>query len=548
MENTNQYTTALALSVTRHHTYQRGKEYYLAGKVEIIANDRKGVSAIVEGTDEYKVVLWFDEDDEFHYACSCPVNTDRDGACKHVVATILTLSGKSEENEDIKENEVVMPELSLSQARQFIRLMIEENPGLAEELRVFLQGEVESSVSSEGYYDKYRKELARIDLDSLLESWYEYNEMGEFDDGYYDDSMDEGDSDNQLQTWVDEVFELMQRYMKNENYIEVLKIGVGAIRALSEREGELKEGMSDLSDWFASGINQLMDSMAKLGKLLTKDQLQRASTQWELLLSAKGLDDYLGPMVMALGEVLERLGDQNAWRAHIEKYVNDYPLVAISLLLHYKTTGDNIKLVELGERLLQSKKQRVYDQYFDLNNYYDQNDLIVQVRRVLDSAYEGEKKRENLEMLFLASHELEDYNKLRVMFATKEEKERFWRLMEKEWEGRYETEDLFKVYQLEGEKKRILQLIEKYPEVECFAKMVREIRSEYPEECYEAYLKKMKGLLIPTDVGGYDAVAYHLKQMQEIGLDDKFAPYLTSIKTEYKRRRRMMEALTRKGL
>ena len=206
----NLFTTALALQITRHHTYLKGKEYFRAGKVDIVSDKNNKVEAIVSGTDDYKVSAWFDEDDEFHYKCSCPVDNDRDGACKHVVATVLHLEEKlQEEGEVVAGDDVILPELTLSQARRFIRQLISDNPELAEELRVFLQGSQESEVTSDNYFAKYQKELSHIDLNALLESWYGYNEMGEFDDGYYGDDMESGDEDNQLQLWVDEVVGLM---------------------------------------------------------------------------------------------------------------------------------------------------------------------------------------------------------------------------------------------------------------------------------------------------------------------------------------------------
>jgi len=544
----NLFTTALALQITRHHTYLKGKEYFRAGKVDIVSEKGGKVTAVVSGTDDYNVNLWFDGDDELHYKCSCPVNNDRDGACKHVVATELHLEEKLQEEGVVKDGEdVVLPELTLSQARQFIRQMIKDNSNLAEELRVFLQGSQESEVTSDNYFAKYQKELSRIDLNTLLESWYAYNEMGEFDDGYYGDDMESGDEDNQLQLWVDEVVGLMQRYLKNENYLEVLKIGGGAIRALAERESQLSEKMGDLADWFAGGINKLMELMSKTGELLTIAQLPGAREQWEMLLATKNLDDYLGPMVMAQGTVLGRSRDEKAWESHVKKYLRDYPLVSIPLLTHYKEKKEVEKLFYLGERVLKSK-QREYDEYFDLNNYYDQKDLMVQVRRLLDGAYTGEQKLVNLEQLFLSSHEIMDYQNLRTMYKTHQEKEHLWQKMEKTWEREYETEELFKVYKLENEKARILKLLQKYPGAECFAKMVREVRETYPSECYEAYLKKMTILLKPVDTYGYDGVAYHLTQMKEIGLADQFEPYLDWIKTEYKRRRRMMEAIAKRGL
>jgi hypothetical protein len=455
-------------------------------------------------------------------------------------------------DEGRRDERVTLPKMTNEQAREFIRMMIEEDPKLGDELKVFLQGRDGTKITTGDYFAKYRKELSRINMDELLECWCEYNEMGEFDDGYYGDSMEEGNDENQLSLWVDEMVELIRKYGKNKNFIEVFKIAVAGVRALIDRQGELKDGMSDLDDWFARGINQLIEIISQLNDELSHEQLLVAREQWELLLSTKGLEDYLGPMIESLGKIWRLLENYMELSAHVEKYLTSYPPVALTLMRHYLESGQREELIKLSERVLEANKKTDYDQFFDLNNYYAKEDLVVSVRRMLDSAYsldgERNKKKENLEQLFLASHSIEDYKNLRKIYADPDEKVSFWQTMEKELVRNYGIKTIFLIYKLEGEKERILKLLQKNLEAECFAQMVREVREQYPSECYKAYKGKMAKLLIPTDTYGYDGVAYHLAQMREIGLDDQFVPYLTSIKTEYKRRRRMMEAITKRGL
>ena len=60
-----------------------------------MSQDEQRVTAIVTGNDEYKIVLTWDHEDLL-YECSCPVDNDKNGACKHVVATILYLAQDAE--------------------------------------------------------------------------------------------------------------------------------------------------------------------------------------------------------------------------------------------------------------------------------------------------------------------------------------------------------------------------------------------------------------------------------------------------------------------
>ncbi len=116
-----EYTAALALQSTRYHTYLKGKEYFRSGKVDIVSQDEQRVTAIVTGSDEYKIVLTWDHEDLL-YECSCPVDNDKSGACKHVVATILYLAKDGDQQAKKIESKNIwkLPDLTLDEARKYI--------------------------------------------------------------------------------------------------------------------------------------------------------------------------------------------------------------------------------------------------------------------------------------------------------------------------------------------------------------------------------------------------------------------------------------------
>ncbi len=68
-------------------SYQRGRDYFLQGRVEEIEGDGEAVRASVHGSQDYTVDLRGDEG-VLDYACDCPVGNDGE-FCKHCVAVAL---------------------------------------------------------------------------------------------------------------------------------------------------------------------------------------------------------------------------------------------------------------------------------------------------------------------------------------------------------------------------------------------------------------------------------------------------------------------------
>ena len=129
--------------------------------------------------------------------------------------------------------------------------------------------------------------------------------------------------------------------------------------------------------------------------------------------------------------------------------------MALPLLSHLFESGEKEKLIVLAEQALAAKESTWQDKYFDLNNYYDKDDLVAKVRRILAKVYvnpeERDKRIDNYEKLFLVSHKIEDYDQLRKEYKSKEEKEQFWRKMEKRF-GEYHVKNAFEVYKMERER------------------------------------------------------------------------------------------------
>ena len=83
--------TALAGMQVDRQVQKRGVPYFHTGAVQILESDDHTVEAAVQGTDEYTVLLQFDEHDlVLNASCTCPYFSDRSAICKHIWATLLT--------------------------------------------------------------------------------------------------------------------------------------------------------------------------------------------------------------------------------------------------------------------------------------------------------------------------------------------------------------------------------------------------------------------------------------------------------------------------
>ncbi len=68
-------------------TCERGMQYAIVGRVSKVSTTSEGATATVQGSADYQVELWCD-DDEAGYVCSCPMGGE-DRFCKHAVAVAL---------------------------------------------------------------------------------------------------------------------------------------------------------------------------------------------------------------------------------------------------------------------------------------------------------------------------------------------------------------------------------------------------------------------------------------------------------------------------
>lgn len=85
--------------------YYRGMRYYAAHAVSNVTwnENSRQYRSIVRGGNQYMVTIHIDEEEEIAYSCNCPSHVKMNGACKHVVATLLFIADY-QQRETAREN------------------------------------------------------------------------------------------------------------------------------------------------------------------------------------------------------------------------------------------------------------------------------------------------------------------------------------------------------------------------------------------------------------------------------------------------------------
>ncbi|KKP45958.1 MAG: hypothetical protein UR39_C0017G0016 [Candidatus Woesebacteria bacterium GW2011_GWA1_33_30] len=508
--------------------------------------------ANVQGVDNYKVTLYFDKDDELISNCSCPY--EGGGVCKHIVSVILSLSNinivsnnKTKSKENIFD---LVSKLNLKDAQEFITEVILKKPEVVIDLKVFVQGQKESSKIEEDYYIKFKNELSQIGPESLLESFHFFEQQYDYDD-YWDNDGD-SDTDNRLSEWVDEVVDLVSKYFNNNNFKEALKIYFSAIQAYFERGFELEKKYIELGDWIEEAGNKLLGQMNTYLEKLPKEHFEFTVRSLIRLIKLQSLKSHKSDLLFCTGNLYFKFEDVVSLKKLVEKYIAFYPPISLNLLTFLKKTSKFKELHSLSERalLLIPKEKDFFS--FKPDNYYDREDFEIKVRCLLIGTFEPRFDYKlliyNLERLFEISKEIKDYRLLREEYKSSEEKNIYLEKIEKLFSKNNHIKVLFKVFRIENNKLKILNLIQKHKDAECFSEMVKFVKDQFPKECFLAYKSKINKLLEVADTEKYEAICTHLLEMGKANLNDKFTLYISEIKQKYHKRYRLMENIEKYGL
>lgn len=581
----NLFSDELAFRISRFSSYDKGKEYFEDGCVEKIWQEENKYQAIVKETHSYSLYLKFNDEGELEYNCSCPYELD--GACKHVVAAIFAFasdkkfmnkSSFKKNNKDELVIEKLLEKTTFHQLQFFLKIIFRKQPQLIEDLNIFLQGQKQTPVTTIDYKTRFRNELDQLDLKELLQIWYSEGE------DYYDDQYNDFITTLSLSDVVDDLVELGKKYEESQNLGEALKIYQALFEALDEKQASLKEDDSELQDCFYQEMEKIVDDYYI--KALTKiknDNLKKigidylcylfqyggfSSSQNNVFLGLKQIiinkneaenallkldkiknkDNLTVPESSLMAILYFLIEDWQLFEKVSLKNLKKNPSLTLDLLKYYKKNDDKEKIIKVANQMLVELMKKNEDRSFLFEvNQNDYKEIEIQIRRFLKEIYSLKTEYEavifNLERLFLITGSLTDYQGLIKDYKNTVEKERFWEVMNNYFTDKHEVKNIFKVFKLENQKEKILDLVRKNPLEECFPDMIAFVQVDFPQECFFEYKKKVEEILKEVDVDKYPVAVYHLKRMQRIGLDEEFNNFVNYVKNTFYRRRRLLQEL-----
>jgi len=380
----------------------------------------------------------------------------------------------------------LLAKTTVFQRTLFLEKILKEQPPLVEDLKIFLQGQRQTSVTVADYKIRFRNRLEQLDLKELLEMWYREGE--DYDGGGRYDLTTES-----LEETVDELIDPAEKYAANQNYAEAE---------------------------FAASCLKLQ------GK-------RRLAAEESALLAF----------------LLSLSGKWREFETISLKNLQENPGLALDLFRYYQKNNRKEEIIKVAGEVLDGLMKKG-DGNFYFGSFFNYKETEIRIRRFLREIYFEDYLRAiaNLERLFLVTGLLDDYRELVKNYRNQAEKEKFWQTIKKHFNNAYLAKNVFKVFELENQKEEVLRLINQYPEAEYFPDMIAFTSDAFPRECFDAYQRKIEALLRVADVQKYAAAAGHLAKMKAIGLDKEFSGFVSWIKATYWRRKRLMEELAEKRL
>ena len=582
------FSDELAFNVSNPHSYARGKEYFEDGGVEKIWEEAGEYKALVRGTHVYEISMKFGEDNELEYQCSCPYELD--GACKHVVAAILKFSKNTKYAKSAEPKKTAKVTVDVAglldgadsyQMKSFLEKSLIKNPLLVEDFKIFLQGQKQTPVTVGEYETQFLRKLEKLDLKSLLESFYSEGE------GYFDNDY-ESDNTEALGSVIRELTYQASKYEENGNIGESSKIYQAMLKALAKKRALLRGDLADLSDLFDDQISQVIDwyiqSLAKAaipeikeagvsylvsvfkGSAFSGNRSQVAgglerviTNRQEAAYALEHLDPSVKKEKIDLAEssllafLYTILKDEKAFEETSLNNLDVNPGLAINLLKFYWEKGFKEKVLGVANRVLKnlSGPNNSDDDTFSFDSTYNHKEIEINIRRFLNGVLSPQgdygAAKDNRERLFLVTGLIDDYKEAVRVLQTREEKERFWQKIKGKFNDEYKVKTAFKVFELEDQKGEVLELIKKFPKSDCFPEMVDFVMDLFPMECFAQYKNKIEDLLKIPKTENYPVAVRFLWKMQKIDLPKEFTDYLNYIKVTYGRRPRLMEELRKVG-
>ncbi len=149
--------------------FERGREYFERGAVTCITRRDAELHAEVQGSQytPYEVHVTLTESGITKAVCSCPYGESWDGACKHIVATLLACLRQPDQVEEHPTLEAVLAPLDRAQLQALVQALAARQPGLADLIEDHVQSLQSRPVETTSSRSRSRRRQASVETTGL---------------------------------------------------------------------------------------------------------------------------------------------------------------------------------------------------------------------------------------------------------------------------------------------------------------------------------------------------------------------------------------------
>lgn len=567
-------------------SFERGKEYFDSESVFGMEEYQGKVVAKVSGTQDYKVKLWAEDEDEICYDCNCPF-ADEGNFCKHCVAVglawIAERKGETKKKPKSKKQKTKLDDvkayLQTREKTELVEMLMQqvlENETLRGQLMLAVARNNPQGVDVK----TYRKELKRV---FNTDGYDDYDDYGDYSGSF-------GDSED-----IENVIESIEGLFEDGHFEMVidlceygLKKASKALNYVHSSDGTIEDAMENLKDLHLSACQKAKPDAEILANRLFEwelndswDCFHNAADNYADVLGKKGLKIYRQLIEKEWDKVPAlKPNDSRSFEGNRYRITNMMESLA-------RAEDDIEKLVEIKARDL-SNQYRYYEiaSIYESRKQYDKalewaergvsdfpttEKLDWRLGEFLANEYHRRGRYdEALQIIwkqFAGNIELSSYNKLKE-HADKVKPESTWQL----W--REKALELIRQDIAERKKSKSgswyfspadntllvrIFLQENLPEIaweeankggcseELWLKFAKVREKDHPTDALKIYRDRIEPKIKETSNQAYDQAVIWIKEvkrlMTQLGKESDFENYLIALRVNYKIKRNFIKLL-----
>ncbi|MDI6732619.1 MAG: hypothetical protein QME51_00735 [Planctomycetota bacterium] len=565
-------TRRLLRQMADERSFERGEDYADRGLVGEILSHENSITAKVRGTQLYKVKLWA-EDEELGFSCTCPVYA-QDEFCKHCVAVGLSYLSQNEPSHTKPKPQ--KPVVTTDDIRTYLSQQDKD---------VLVNMIMEQALESDHLREKLLMKSARqsgkdLNLTAFHQAIDNAVNTGDFVD--YQSAWDYTQNVNEV---IDSIAELLKEGYANET-IELTEYFLSAVEDqmgnIDDSDGGMGDILSRLQELHHQACQKAKPDPEALAKRLFEWEI---NSDWEVFFgAAETYADILGEKGLAIYRQLaedqwNRLPPLLPGQSNHAERIDRFRITSIMETLAKDIEG----LVSIKSRDLSSaysylqiaeiyKNARQYDKALKwakegIKAFPERTDS--RLREFLANEYHRLKRHpEAVELIwknFTEAPYLNNYQSLK-QHADKSNQWLTWREKAldflhqsisqkrkkegKDWWHLPDHSELVRI--LIWEKK----LDDAWKEAKAggcsnnlWLELAAKREQEHPADALEIYQKQIEPIIEQKNNQAYTEAVGLLKKvkrlMNQLGIDEQFAHYLSDIRTRHKPKRNFMKLVDR---